>query len=65
MEKVNWNLSPGRNKKNIEHYETKAITRTDFKKVCQRNKLSFTSFKEVESLEKKGTNKKYFYFKIN
>lgn len=63
MKKINWDLSPGRNKKNIEHYETKAISRGDFKKVCERKKLKFTDFKEIESQEKKGTNKKYFYFK--
>jgi hypothetical protein len=61
MKKINWDLSPGRNKKSIEHYATKPLTRGDFKKVCQRNKWWDKKFIEIDSGEKKGTNKKYYY----
>lgn len=63
MNKINWDLKPGRNKKNIEYYEKKSLTRGDFKRVCLTHKCNIKDFDEIYSGEKKGTNKKYFYKK--
>ena len=59
-----WKLPPGKNKKDISHYETKSITRGDFKKKCRDEKLKFEDFEEVFSGDKKGTNKLFYYYKI-
>jgi len=58
---VEWDLSPGRNKKEVGHYETKSTSRGFFKNFCRCNKLKFEDFEEVDSREKSGTNKKYYY----
>ena len=63
MANIKWNLSHGRNRKEIEYYEKKSITRGDFKVKCQRQNLNFNDFLEIESGDERGTNKKYFYKK--
>lgn len=63
MKNKKWNLQTGKNKKEIEYYEKKSITRSDFKIKCQRQNLDFENFIELDSGEKRGTNKKYFYKK--
>lgn len=57
---VMWDLSP-RNKKPIEHYETKSLKRGDFERICISKGEKFCEFEEIDSGEKSGTNRKFFY----
>ncbi|MGL4949421.1 MAG: hypothetical protein ACRC5M_03480 [Anaeroplasmataceae bacterium] len=47
--------------KDIRKYETISIIRTNFKERCETRDLNFEDFMEIDSGEKSGTNKKYFY----
>ena len=58
---IDWDLSPGRNRTDKKHYETKSTKRADFKETCLRRGWEFKKFKEIDSSEKVGTNKKYYY----
>lgn len=57
-----WDLSPGRTRKDKKHYETKSTKRGDFKRTCFSSGWKFEDFKEVDSGERSGTNKKFYYF---
>jgi hypothetical protein len=45
----------------IDHYETCSITPYRFKQICRKRGYKFQDFEQIESGEKLGNNKKYFY----
>lgn len=49
--------------KHKEYYEINSTTRASFKRTCQRQGWNFEDFIEVDSGEKCGNSKKYYYIK--
>jgi len=44
-----------------EYYETNSCTRSDFKRICNRHVWNIVDFTELDSGEKRYSNKKYYY----
>lgn len=57
--KTSKELNP--NYKPKEYYETKTTMRASFKKICKNQGWVFEDFEEIESTEKCGEHKKYYY----
>lgn len=49
--------------KDCKHYETKAHIMSDFKRIGDRHNWDFNDFQLVDSGNKRGSNRLYFYFK--
>lgn len=52
------------NSKPMEYYKNKSTERSKFKRTCKNNNWDFKHFKEIDSGEKRGSAKKYYYIYV-
>lgn len=58
---MQWSNNNKRITENKLHYSINSSTRGNFKSVCWRNEWNFNDFEEIESGEKNGIVKRFYY----